>query len=235
MSQTSLNLIAISIFVMTLSSLLGPLFNLSPTVPAIATFTLLGLATIDSLSLQGKGINLLLDWLGNFSPSYRVQIIRHEAGHFLVAQLLEIPVTGYTLTAWEALNQRQSGQGGVSFDDQELGLQLERGTLSSQLLDRYCTIWMAGVAAETLVYGSAEGGIDDRQKMRTVLTSLRFSVSAQEQKLRWAELQARTLLRTNWDAYEALVGAMQQRADVSECCQIIQQHCQNVNSSASAI
>lgn len=235
MSQTSLNLIAISIFVMTLSSLLGPLFNLSPTVPAIATFTLLGLATVDSLSLQGKGSNLLLDWLGNFSPSYRVQIIQHEAGHFLAAHLLEIPVTGYTLTAWEALKQQQSGQGGVSFDDQELGSQLERGTLSSQLLDRYCTIWMAGVAAETLVYGSAEGGIDDRQKMRTVLTSLKFSVSAQEQKLRWAELQARTLLQRNWDAYEALVGAMQKRAAVSECCQIIQQHCQNVNSRVSAI
>lgn len=235
MSQTLLNLIAISIFAITITSLLGPLFNLSPTVPAIATFSLLGLATIDSLSLQGKGSSLLLDWLGNFSPSYRIQIIRHEAGHFLVAHLLKIPVTGYTLTAWEALKQRQAGQGGVSFDDQELGLQIEQGTLSSQLLDRYCTIWMAGVAAENLVYGSAEGGIDDRQKIRTVLTSLKFSGSAQEQKLRWAELQARNLLQINWDAYQALVGAMQQRADVSECEQIIQQHCQNVNRSASAI
>ena len=31
MSQTALNLTAISIFVVTLSTLLGPLFNLSPT------------------------------------------------------------------------------------------------------------------------------------------------------------------------------------------------------------
>lgn len=227
MSQTSLNLIAISIFGITLSSLLGPLFNLSPTVPAIATFTLLGLATLDSFSFQGKGSTLLLDWLASFSPTHRNRIVQHEAGHFLVAHLLEIPVVGYSLSAWEALKQKQSGQGGVSFDDQELALGLEQGTISAQLLNSYCTIWMAGVAAETLAYGSAEGGADDRQKMRTVLTGLGFSAAAQEQKQRWATLQARTLLQANSSAYEALVKAMQQRADVSECFCVIKQHCQN--------
>jgi len=39
-------------------------------------------------------------------------------------------VAGYVLSAWEALKQRESGQGGVS-DDQELALALERGTLSA--------------------------------------------------------------------------------------------------------
>lgn len=233
MSQTSLNLIAISIFVITLSSLLGPLFNLSPAVPAIATFSLLGLATIDSFGLQGKGSTLLLDWLGSFSPQHRDRIVHHEAGHFLVAYLVGIPVIGYTLSAWEAIKQKQSGQGGVSFDDGELALQLEQGTLKAQMLDRYCTIWMAGVAAEALAYGSAEGGADDRQKLRTVLTPLGFSASAQEQKERWAALQARTLLQVNWSIYEALVGAMQQRADVSECYCLIEEHCRNASTEAS--
>jgi hypothetical protein len=223
MSQTALNLIAISIFVITLSTLLGPLFNLSPTIPAIATFSILGLATLDSLSFQGKGANLLLDWLASFSPQHRDRIVRHEAGHFLVAYLLGIPVTGYTLSAWEALKQRQSGLGGVSFDDRELASQLQQGILPVQMLDRYCTVWMAGTVAETLVYGSAEGGTDDRQKIGTVLTPLGFSASAQEQKQRWAALQARTLLQDNWSAYEALVNSMQQRAEVSECCRAIKQ------------
>lgn len=223
MSQTALNLIAISVFILTFSSLLGPLFNLSPVVPAIATFSLLGLATLDTFSLQGKAGNLLLDWLASASPEHRIRIVRHEAGHFLVAHLLGVPVTGYALNAWEALKQRQTGQGGVSFDDQELASQLKLGTLSAQLLDRYCTIWMAGVAAENLVYGSAQGGADDRDKLRTVLTPLGFSGSAQQQKERWAALQARTLLQANWSAYESLVGAMQQRADMTECCRIIQE------------
>jgi len=224
MSQTSLNLIAISVFVMTLSSLLGPLFNLSPVVPAIATFSLLGLATLDNFSLQGKGSTLLLDWLASFSPQYRDRIIRHEAGHFLVAYLLGIPVSGYTLSAWEALKQRQSGQGGVSFNDPDLASQLEQGIISTQMLDRYCTTWMAGVAAETLIYDSAEGGADDRQKIRTVLAPLGFSATNQEQKQRWAALQARNLLQANWFAYEALVSAMQTRANVTECFRVIEQH-----------
>lgn len=224
MSQTSLNLIAISVFVLTLSSLLGPLFNLSPTVPAIATFGILGLATLDSFSWKGQGGALLLDWLASASPQHRDRIVRHEAGHFLIASLLGIPVTGYALSAWEAFKQGQSAQGGVSFDDQELASQLEKSTLSAQLLDRYCTIWMAGIAAETLVYSSAEGGADDRSKLRAVLTPLGFSASAQEQKERWAALQANTLLQANWSAYEALVGAMQKRAALSECCYIIEQH-----------
>ncbi len=224
MSQTALNLIAIAVFVVTFSSLLGPIFNLSPVLPAIATFGLLGLATLDSLSWKGQGGTLLLESLASFSPQHRDRIVRHEAGHFLVASRLGIPVTGYALSAWEAFKQGQTAQGGISFDDQELASQLELGTLSAQLLDRYCTIWMAGVAAETLFYGSAEGGADDRQKLTAVLTRLGFSASAQEQKQRWAAVQANTLLQENGSIYEALVDAMQQRADIGECCRVISQH-----------
>lgn len=226
MSQTAINLVAISVFIMTMTSLLGPLFNLSPVVPAIATFSVLGLATVDNFSLQGKGSTLLLDWLASFSPQHRDRVVRHEAGHFLVAHLLGIAIAGYTLTAWEALKQGQPGQGGVMFADRELASQLEQGKLSAQRLDRYCRIWMAGIAAETLVYGDAEGGADDRQKLKTVLTPLGFSVTAQEQKQRWATLQARTLLQENWSAYEALVEAMRRRSDLSECLQLVAQHCQ---------
>lgn len=227
MNQIALNLVAISIFVMTLSTLLGPLFNLSPTIPAIATFSLLGLATLDNFGFQGKGGNLVLDWFASFSPQHRDRIIRHEAGHFLVAHLLNIPVTGYTLSAWEALKQKQPGLGGVSFDDSELASQLEKGTLSAQMLERYCTLWMAGGVAEDLVYGNTEGGADDLQKIRTVLTPLNFSANAQAQKQRLAALQARTLLQNNWSAYEALVDTMQQRADLSECYQAIEQEIMN--------
>lgn len=221
MSQTSLNLVAIAIFIVTLSSLAGPLFNLSPTVPAIATFSLLGLATLDSFGLQGKGGALVLDMLARISPQYRDRIVHHEAGHFLIARLLDIPVTGYALSAWEALQQKQPGQGGVSFADDELASELRQGALSAQLLDRYCTIWMAGIAAERLVYDNAEGGADDLSKLCTVLAPLGFSPAALEQKQRFCALQARTLLQENWTAYEALVQAMQRGDSVAECYAVI--------------
>ncbi|MBD6617501.1 ATP-dependent Zn protease [Komarekiella sp. 'clone 1'] len=217
MSQTALNLVAISIFLITLSTLLGPLFNLSPTVPALATFTILGIATLDSFGLQGKGGTIFLDWIAGFSPEHRDRIVHHEAGHFLVAYLLDIPVTNYTLSAWEAWKQGQVGQGGVTFDDAELATHLEMGKISAQMLDRYCTIWMAGIAAETLVFDNAEGGGDDKNKLAGVLTVLGFSEFICQQKQRFHALQAKNLLQENWSSYQALVKAMQQRASVADC------------------
>ncbi|MGH1396051.1 MAG: ATP-dependent Zn protease [Trichormus sp.] len=217
MNQTALNLVAISVFLMTLSALLGPLINLSPTIPAIATFTILGIATVDSFSLQGKGGTIILDWIAGFSPQHRDRIIHHEAGHFLVAHLLGIPVTGYTLTAWEAWKQGQSGQGGVTFDDQELALQLQQGKISQQMLDRYCTVWMAGIAAESIVFQQAEGGADDQSKLASVLKTLGFSQSLYQQKQKFHALQAKTLLEENWSSYQALVKVMEQRGTVADC------------------
>lgn len=224
MSKTALNLIAILVFGMTLSVLLGPLFNLSSAIPAIATASILGLATLDTFTWQGQGSNLLLDWLASFSSDHRSRIVRHEAGHFLVARLLGIPVTNYTLSAWEAYRQGQTGQGGVTFDDRELASQLEQGTLSAHLLNRYGTVWMAGIAAETLIYGNAEGGAEDREKLGTVLIKLKGSSISFQQQERSFTLQARNLLQANWKCYEALVVAMEQRAPVTECDRIIAQY-----------
>ena len=221
MSQTALNLTAISIFLITLSTLLGPFIHLSPALPALATVAILGIATIDSFSLQGKGGTIFLDWVDGFSKEHRDRIIHHEAGHFLVASLLDIPVTGYTLSAWEAWKQGQPGQGGVTFDDGELASQLEKGKIGAQILDRYCTIWMAGIAAESLVFNNYQGGADDQGKLKKVLTVLGFSDSSTQQKQRFHALQAKTLLQENWSSYEALVAAMKQRASVTDCQSVI--------------
>jgi hypothetical protein len=221
MSQTALNLVAISVFLMTVSILLGPLVHLSPTVPAVTTFAILGIATLDSFALEGKGGNVLLDWVAGFSPAHRERIAHHEAGHFLVAYKLGIPVVNYTLSAWEALKQGQTGLGGVSFDDALLTSQLSQGQISATMLDRYCTVWMAGIAAENLVYNNASGGADDKTKLAAVLKSLGFSESTFNQKQRFCALQAKTLLQENWSAYEALVSAMKQRASVEECTKVL--------------
>ena len=206
---------------MTLSVLLGPLIHLSPAVPAIATFSILGIVTFDSFTLQGRGGTIILDWIAGFSPQHRDRIIHHEAGHFLAAHLLNIPVTGYTVTAWDAWKQGQPGQGGVTFDDGELASQLERGTISAQILDRYCTVWMAGMVAETLVFNDAEGGTDDQSKLVGVLAGLGWSPSAIEQKQRLHILQAKTLLQANWSSYQELVKSMQEGASVRDCQRII--------------
>lgn len=224
MSQTTLNLTAIVIFVMVMASLLGPLVQVSPFVPAALIFGMLGVATIDRFSWQGQAGTLLVDWVAGFSAEHRARVLRHEAGHFLAAHLLNIPITGYTLNAWEAFRQGQPGLGGVSFNAQDLDAELEQGKLSSQLVDRFCTVWMAGAAAETLNYGNVEGGNDDRQKLHLLWAQLQRPNSEAALKERWATLQAKSLLETNQTAYEALVQAMESRASVEDCCIAINQH-----------
>lgn len=223
MQQTALNLIAIGIFAMTLSSLLGPIFNISPVIPAVTTLGIMGLATIDTLTWENKGVTLLLDSLS--SPQHRQRIVRHEAGHFLAAYFLGFPIAGYTLTAWEAFKQGQPGLGGVIFDTTTLSEKALDIREMRLLLDRFCTVWMAGIAAETLVYGDAKGGGEDRQKIKEALMSAGLSESVYQQKERWALLQAKSLIEKYRDSYEALVKAMEERASVEECSEVIQRHC----------
>jgi hypothetical protein len=217
MNQLSFNLLAISVFVITMTTLLGPLVHLSPVFPAIAVAGAMGVVTLDNVGWRGQGLTLLLDWLAGFSAEHRTRIAQHEAGHFLVAWLLDIPVTGYTLTAWEALQQGYPGQAGIRFDTQELEAELQQGQLSAQLLERYCTIWMAGIAAESLLYDTVEGGADDRDKLRRILIQLRLPNAAVQQKERWALLQAKTLLKEHWTIYEALVEAIESHVSVEHC------------------
>jgi hypothetical protein len=207
-----------------MASLLGPLVHLSPVVPALTVFTLLGLATVDTLNWNGQGGTLVVDWFANFSADHRDRILRHEAGHFLVAYLLDIPVTGYTLTAWDAFRQGQLGLGGVSFDTTAIDQELQSNTLSMTSVDRYCTVWMAGAIAEMLTYGNAEGGADDRQKFRILWSQLKRPMTEAEQKEKWSSLRAKRLLVEQQKAYDALVEAMQSKKTVAECCAVIEQH-----------
>lgn len=228
MSNTTLNLVAIAIFGTVMSSLLGPLVNLSPAIPAIAVALLLGIATADTFAWRGQVGNLVVDWFAQFSPEHRDRVLHHEAGHFLVAYLLGVPITGYTLNAWQAFRQGQLGRGGVSFDDQALQQELQMGQLSGRSLDCYCTIWMAGTAAEKLIYGTVQGGDDDRQKLQLLWNQLRRPRQEGEVKLRLSLLRARTLLEANRDAYGALVELMRQNAPVEDCCALL---CQQLDAS----
>lgn len=222
MRDSTLNLIAISVFSLTLLSLLGPLLELSLVVPALVTVALMGAVSLDQLGLDGRLGNIVIDWFSWTSPEHRQRVLHHEAGHFLVASLLDIPVTAYSLNTWEAWRQGLPGQGGVVFETGDLEQAWASGQISAQMLDRYCRVWMAGIAAEQVVYGDAVGGFDDRQKFVQLWQQLDRPAAESPLKQRWAVLQAKTLLETHQSAYRALVSAMEQRQPVDACQQIIQ-------------
>ena len=215
--QISLNLVAICVFGMTISSLVLPLLEVSSTIPIAIIFAIVVITTVDGLFFNSIVATLIIDAIASRSPTYRQRILHHEAGHFLVAHLLDIPITGYTLSAWESLQAGQSALGGTSFAPPP-------AEISAQLLQNYCTVWMAGIAAENSIYDRAEGGSDDRQKLRGVL----FLSGKQQQEIvtqeNLATLRAKTLIQNHWEAYQALVIAMGDKTAVAQCCQEIDRH-----------
>jgi hypothetical protein len=222
----SLNILAIGIFVVTISSLLSPVLHISPFIPAGTTFGILGLLTLDNFTFDSKGLTLFLDLFA--SQEQRQRVIHHEAGHFLTAYFLGIPIEGYNLTAWEALQAGYYGRGGVIFDTTEVTEKPFNFTATRLTLDRFCTVWMAGIAAENLSFNNAEGGAEDYQQLKIALNLAGLSPQDYEQKARWGQLQATNLLKRHQQSYQALVRAMTQRKSVAECCLIIQQECQEI-------
>ncbi|GAB4340080.1 MAG: hypothetical protein Fur0042_00480 [Cyanophyceae cyanobacterium] len=221
MSPTTLNLVAAGVFLTTLMILGGPALNLSPLVPSALTVAILALATGDRFLWDGQGGTLLVDWFANRSAAHRERVLHHEAGHFLVAELLGVPVTAYSLCAWEAFQQGQTARGGVQFDETQVQAQLSQGQLSVQLFSHYSTIWMAGIAAETLCFGRADGGGDDRQLLLNAVAQLRRANPqgvppfAVQQNI--ALQRARTLLEQQAPAYRALVEAMRAGQSPDQC------------------
>jgi len=202
-SDTALNLLAIAIFTITMASLSAPLTGLSPLIPTGITVLLLALYGLDSGYGEGRGGALVLEWLEARLPGHKERqerIVYHEAGHFLAAYLLDIKVLGYNLQS----------KAGVEVDASYSEVPLN-------LLERYCTVWMAGIAAEQHIYQTAMGGIDDIQKLKIATKHLPNSQLQQ----RWALLRAQNLVSEHQTAFQALVTAMKQNASVEACCEIL--------------
>ncbi|WP_338461290.1 ATP-dependent Zn protease [Synechococcus elongatus IITB7] len=217
MSELGLSLTAIAIFATTLLALVGPMLGSSPLLPAGLGFGLLVMFSLDSVTWQGRGATLLIDGIQQRSPEYRQRILHHEAGHYLVATALGLPVTGYTLSAWQAFQQGQSGRGGVQFQSADLEAEAAKGQLSQRSLEQWCQVLMAGAAAEQLVYGNVEGGADDRAQWQQLWRQLDRNPAEGSLRSRWGLLKAKTLIDQQRPAYEALVAAMATEASIEDC------------------
>ena len=227
--DTGLNILAISIFTITLTVLLGPIFNISPFIPATITFVALSLVTVDTLAWQSQGVNLFINLFA--SKEQKQRIIYHEAGHFLLAHLYEIPILGYTLTPWEALkaNIKNSASGGVVFDTSFLQNKPKNIRGVNLTIENFGVVLMAGIAAEKTIYDNSQGGKEDRQFFNSIYRDLGLQPLQYETKQRFAILQAKTIIEENKESYLALVEAMQKRLSVDNCQQILRQKSQDLN------
>mmetsp|Transcript_20883 Transcript_20883/g.85029 ORF Transcript_20883/g.85029 Transcript_20883/m.85029 type:complete len:328 (+) Transcript_20883:147-1130(+) len=106
-------------------------------------------------------------------PEYREKILKHEAGHLLLAYLLGCPIRGYVIDAYDALLKGIPGQAGTIFTDPRLQNELQNNKLTQKSIDRYSIVVMGGIAAEALEYGQAEGGQSDEVALVSLLAGLR--------------------------------------------------------------
>ncbi len=219
--DTGLNILAISIFVITLTVLGGPILHISPYIPATITFVALSLITVDTLAWENQGTNLFVNLFA--SKEQKERIIYHEAGHFLLAHLYQIPITGYTLTPWEAFraNIKNSASGGVVFDTSFLEDKPQKMRDFNKTIDRFGVVLMAGIAAEKTIYEDSKGGEEDKHIFRSLYGDIGFNSTQYKTKQRTAILQAKTIIEENKDTYLALVAHMKQRQPVNECQKLV--------------
>ena len=86
-------------------------------------------------------------------------------------------------------------QAGTQFCDNDFQKEVAGGKMSSSSLDRYCCIALSGVATEFLLYGEAEGGLNDVQQLDSLLKALQVILSIAPLVGDLLPLQARLYVR----------------------------------------
>eukprot|EP00268_Persea_americana_P004412 TRINITY_DN113_c1_g1_i3.p1 TRINITY_DN113_c1_g1~~TRINITY_DN113_c1_g1_i3.p1 ORF type:complete len:106 (+),score=24.12 TRINITY_DN113_c1_g1_i3:2067-2384(+) len=76
---------------------------------------------------------------------------------------------------------------------------------------RYCMVLFAGIAAEALVYGEAEGGENDENLFRSICVLLQppLSIAQMSNQARWSVMQSYNLLKWHKHAHRAAVKALE--------------------------
>ncbi|KAG7552125.1 Peptidase M41-like [Arabidopsis thaliana x Arabidopsis arenosa] len=200
-------------------------FDLSSQQLLFLTLGFMFLWTLDLVSFNGGIGSLVLDTIGHtFSQRYHNRVVQHEAGHFLVAYLVGILPRGYTLSSLEALQKEGSLniQAGSAFVDYEFLEEVNSGKVSATMLNRFSCIALAGVATEYLLYGYAEGGLDDISKLDGLVKSLGFTQKKADSQVRWSVLNTILLLRRHEIARSKLAQAMSKGESVGSCIEIIE-------------
>lgn len=179
---------------------------------------------VDQTFLRGSISESIYD---RINPSYGERIVKHEAGHFLVGYLGGLSISGYVLSGREALKSKlpSGGQGGTLFYDAQMTAELQSGRVSPRTIDRYSCVLMAGIAAEAVQLGQAEGGLGDEAGLIQLLSQINppWPPELIKSQARWAVLQSIILIRDNAAVYDALVDAMRERKPLGDCINRIEE------------
>ena len=139
----------------TLLAVFGPLVGLSPAWIAVGIGGALVALTVDASQWQGLGGHLVAEALPGGRSRLR-RIACHEAGHLLIARENDLPVQRVLVGTRACLEAGVRSNGATEFSIPD------SVRMSLEDLRRWSRVLQAGIAAETLIYGAARGGADDR-------------------------------------------------------------------------
>ena len=269
--------------------------------PEIIRFLIVWVLSFAPLALVGYGIAtpdklqaLLVALQRNLFPAYRKRMIQHEAGHFLMAHLLGLPIQGYSANAvknaveFYPLNDpdvardraamlgfdrraddaaaasrgepqsnpdapffSKEGRGSELIETRSVFRNMKNYTdnpflrLPSQnqpkeawpfrgfdhsIIDKLAVVSVAGVCAEILAFGNAEGGLADFSQLRQLFGGAEPELTERqmENRIRFAIGFTMTNLRLHLGALDALAEVMERDGSVSECVKAIET-CPNVS------
>ena len=181
----------------TLVAVFGPLVGISPAWIAVGIGGLLVGLTVDASQWQGLGGHLLAEAL----PGGRARLRRiacHEAGHLLLARENELPVQRVLVGTRACLQAGVRSNGATEF---EIPTSVR---MSLEDLRRWSRVLQAGIAAESLVYGAARGGADDRALLGRLWGLSGHDVDTAQREQRRARREVEQWLRQQQTELEQL-------------------------------
>lgn len=189
--------VGLAVALVTLVAVLGPPLGLSPAVIALAAGGALVALSVDAARFGGRGGHLLAEAL----PGGRARLRRiaiHEAGHVLVAAQESMAVKRVLVGSLACLRQGLAASGSTELDPPA------HAKLPAEELRRWSRVLQAGMAAETLIYGSSRGGVDDRALLGRLWGLSGFDVATAQREQRRARREVDQLLRARREQLEQL-------------------------------
>lgn len=166
----------------------GPMLGLSPAWIVVAVGGGLVLLSVDAASWQGMGGHVLAEALPGGEGRLR-RIAVHEAGHLLVAEQEQLPVHRVLVGTVACLQAGLRSNGATEFPmPDSVRMPLED-------LRRWSRVLQAGIAAETIVYGKARGGADDKALLGRLWGLSGHDVATAQREQRRARREIEQLLR----------------------------------------
>ena len=166
----------------------GPVLGLSPAWIVVAVGGGLALLSVDAANWQGMGGHVLAEALPGGEGRLR-RIAVHEAGHLLIAEQEQLPVHRVLVGTVACLQAGLRSNGVTEFPmPDSVRMPLED-------LRRWSRVLQAGIAAETIVYGKARGGADDKALLGRLWGLSGHDVATAQREQRRARREIEQLLR----------------------------------------